>query len=158
MLNLPSYAVALRCIGQELQKQNIEIFGLETDDQEFRVQCGDPNPPYTRLIQLHFSPERIIMLDREGQERRRQVNSEFRFDSLPETLRAVGEYIDADRGKLRRLDNSSLSDQNQLEIAYETRDRELRTATLPMSFIRASAVNMYKRRSRLSHPIGMVTR
>jgi len=54
MLYLPSYAAAFRCIGQELQSQNIEVFELKSYASEFRLQCGDPNPPYTGVIEMLF--------------------------------------------------------------------------------------------------------
>jgi hypothetical protein len=158
MLYLPNYARALRCIGQALQTQNIEVFELKTAANEFRVQCEDPNPPYTALIEFTFSPDNITILDREGQLRRRQTSSEFRFDSLPEVLRAVGEYIDRKRVHLRRLNNCCLSDQDEIEIEYQTRAGDIRAETLSVSAIRETAVDMYKRRTRLSNPIGMITR
>jgi hypothetical protein len=158
MLYFPNYARALRCIGQALQNQNIEVFELRTDPNEFRVQCEDPTPPYTALIELKFSPASIEILDREGQARRHQTKSEFRFDNLPEVLRAVGAYIDNNRGQLLRLSHCSLSDQDDVEVEYQTRDGYIRKETLSMSAIREIAVDMYKRRSRLSNRIGMVTR
>ena len=157
MLYLPKYGRALRCIGQALQTKNIEVFELRTDANEFRVQCEDPNPPYTALIELNFSPDNITVLDREGQARRGQTNSKPRFDSLPEVLRAVGEYIDSKRAQLRRLTNCCLSDQVAVEVEYQTRAGDVRSETLSMSAIRETVVNMYKRRTRLSNPIDMVT-
>ena len=160
MLYLPNYAGALRCIGQALQNQNIEVFELKTYANEFRLQCGDPNPPYTALIELRFSIEDIKILDREGQARRRQSNAEIRFDSLPELLRAVGEYIDNTRGYLRRVSHSSFSsfDDPAVESEYETRAGDVRSEALAMSFVRKVGVNMYKRRTRLSNPISILTR
>jgi hypothetical protein len=64
-----NYAGALRCIGQALQNQHIEVFEIKTNNNEFCVQCGHPNPPYTALIQLQFSPDDIKILDREGHAR-----------------------------------------------------------------------------------------
>jgi hypothetical protein len=54
MLYLPNYAVALRCIGQALQRQNIEVFELQSDGDDFRVQGANPNPPYIGLIEPAF--------------------------------------------------------------------------------------------------------
>jgi len=90
MFYLPSYAGAFRCIGQELQRQNIEVFELKSYADEFRLQCGDPDPPYTGLIEMMFSKEKIQMIDREGRRRRGQSTGEIRFDSIPEILRTVG--------------------------------------------------------------------
>jgi hypothetical protein len=160
MLYVPNYAGALRCIGQALQNQDIEVFELRTDVDEFRLQGGDPNPPYVALIELRFSIEAIKILDREGQTRRGQSNAGIRFDSLPEILRAVGEYVDHQRGHLRRFSNSSSSNiyDPTFEVEYDTRAGDVRSENLAMSFVRESAVRMYKKRTLLSNPVNLVTR
>jgi hypothetical protein len=159
MLYLPNYAGALRCIGQALQTREIEVFELISSANEFRVLAGDPNPPYTALIELSFSDENIVILDRAGQARRAHSSTELRFDSLSEMLRAVGEYIDRTRGQLRRVDNSSSTpDHAVVEIEYQTRAGDVRTENLTMSVIRQSSVDMYKRRTQLSNPIDILTR
>jgi hypothetical protein len=116
-----------------------------------------PESARTALIELNFSPDNITILDREGQAQRGQRNPESRFDSLPAVLRAVGEYIDSKRAHLRRLNNCCLSDQDAVEVEYQTRAGDVRSETLSMNAIRETAVNMYKRRTRLSNPIDMVT-
>jgi hypothetical protein len=159
MLYHPNYAGALRCIGQALQSHSIEVFELKSDANEFRVEGADPNPPFTGLIKLNFSIDDIKILDREGQARRRRSKSDFRFDNLPEILRAVGKYVDDKRAaQLRRINNCCLSDQDEIEIEYQTRAGDIRAETLSMSAIREIAVDMYKKRTRLPNPIGMVTR
>jgi hypothetical protein len=160
MLYLPNYAGSLRCIGQSLQSQNIEVFELKFNVNEFRLQCGDPNPPYTGLVDLKFSIDDIAILDREGQARRGQLSTEIRFDSLPEILRAIGEYIDSKRGMLQRISNICTAnlDNRTLESEYENRAGDVQSETLTLSFIREIAVHMYKKRTRLSNPIGFLTR
>jgi hypothetical protein len=159
MIYLPNYAVALRCIGQALQHHNIEVFELKSDANGYRVDAADPNPPYTGVIKLNFSLDDIKILDREGQARRRQSNSEFRFDSISQKLRAVGKYVDDKRvAQLLRLNNYCLSNQDEIEIEYQTRGGDVLNETLSMSAIREIAVDMYKKRTCLSNPIGMVTR
>jgi hypothetical protein len=160
MLYLPNYAGALRCVGQELQNQNIEVFELKSHANEFRLQGGDPNPPYTALVEISFSIDRIKILDREGQARRGQSSGEVRFDSVPEILRTVGEYIDNKRGHLRRVNNScaSISDQPVVEIEYQTRAGDVQLEPLPMRYIREAAVRMYKRRRRLPEAVNTLTR
>jgi hypothetical protein len=158
VLYLPNYAVALRCIGQALQRQNIELFELKSDTDDFRVQGANPNPPYIGIIDLRFSLNDIKILDREGQAQRRQSKSEFRFDSVPEILRAVGKYVDDKRGaRLRRLNNCCLSDQDAVEIEYQTRGEDVRSEILSMSVIREIGVNMYKERNRVPNQVRMVT-
>lgn len=159
MLYLPDYAGALRCIGQALQEQKIEVFELRGQANEFRLQCGDPDPPYTGLKEIRFSLEGIELLDREGQARRGQLTSGIRFDSVPEMLRAIGGYINNKRAYLRRVDNSSASVSSDpvVEIEYETRGG-VQTESLPMSFIREASVNMYKKRTQTVSPTSIFSR
>jgi len=84
------YAGVLRCIGQASQKQTIDIFELKSYADEFRLQAGDPNPPYIALIEMRFSIAQIEVLDREVKMRRGQSNDGIRFDSISEILRGIG--------------------------------------------------------------------
>ena len=145
-------ACALRCIGQTLQHLEIEAFELKCYFRDFRLFAGDPNPPYTALIELKFSPEKIEALEREGQGRRGQSNLNLRFDSLPEMLRAIGEYVDNHKGRLRRIDNSYSSSPNNpiMTIEYETRTGDLQIENLTMSSLHDASVRMYRRRSKQS--------
>ena len=143
------YANALRCIGQELESRDIEVFEVKNHANEFRVQAGDPNFPYTGLIDIKLSAEQIEVLDRRGQVSRGKASEEMKFDSIPNMLRAVGEYIDK-HGYLRRVDNSCplVADQLPMEVEYQTRAGDIRREMLPMSVIREASVSMYKRRAR----------
>src|SRR5881409_1960441 len=108
MQYFPIYATTLRCIAQVFTNHEMKPFEINTYANEFRLLAGDPNPPYTALIELKFSVQDIEILDREGQARRGQSTTETtndRFDSVPEVLRAVGEYIDHKRRYVRRVDN-----------------------------------------------------
>jgi hypothetical protein len=156
MLYLPNYAGALRCIGQALEIRNIAVFELIVDTDEFVVRCGEPNPPYTGMLTLHYSPQTITILDREGQARRRRMKSYFRFDSLPEILRATGRYVDSKRGEIRMVTNCAAAEAG-IRVEYQTRmGRE--SETLSTAAIREIAVDMFKRRTRMSNPIDMLTR
>lgn len=150
------YAGVLRCIGQALQKRNIDIFELKSYAAEFRLQAGGPNPPYIALIEMRFSTAQIEVLEREGKMRRGQSNDGIRFDSISEILRGIGGYVDSQRGQLLRIDNSrvSLSDDPVVQVEYETRTGLVQSENLPMSFLREASVNMYKRRTQ---PTNLVT-
>ena len=155
MQYFPNYASTLRCIGQALHNHEIEAFEINTHANEFRLLAGDPNPPYTALIELKFSVQDIEILDGEGRARRGQSTTkteDVRFDSFPEVLRAVGEYLDHKRGYLRRVDNSSSSGA-AVEIEYQTRAGDVQTENLAMSLIHETCVHMYKRRTRRPNPI-----
>lgn len=158
MFYLPSYAAAFRCIGQELQSQNIEVFELKSRADVFRLQCGDPNPPFTGLKELLFSKETLQMIDREGRRRRGQSTGEIRFDSTSEMLRTVGQYIDTKLGRLRWINNSGSSSDAAFELEYQTRAGQVQMETLPMSFIREASVRMYQRRTDLNDPVNLLTR
>lgn len=158
MLYVTSFALALRCIGQELQSRNLEIFELGTDAGSFSLDCADPSPPYTGIIRLNYSADRIWVMDREAQSRRGQSRSEvFRFDSISETLRAIGGYMDIKKGYLQRLSSTGFSGE-PLELEYRTRQGEILSESLTMGFIHETAVKMYKRRTQLTHPVTILTR
>jgi hypothetical protein len=141
-----------------VQSQNIEVFELKSHADEFRLQCGDPNPPYTALIEMAFSKEKIQIIDREGRRRRGQSTGEIRFDGIPEILRAVGAYIDKKGGYLRLINNCGSSFDTALELEYQTRAGRVEMETLAMSFIREACVRMYQRRTGLNDPVNLLTR
>ncbi len=156
MFYIPNYASALRCVGQALERQNIDIFELITDGDGFVVRCADPKPPFTGILRLHYSADTITILDREGQAQRRLTKSQFRFDSLPQILRSTGRYVDTKRAQLLRLNNGWVS-AGEVEVEYQTRAGEVQSEILLMDLIREIAVNMYKQRSRISNPIDILT-
>jgi hypothetical protein len=151
-----------RCIGQALQSSAIEVFELRAHSGGYRLTAGDPQPPYTSLIEMNFSSQNIEQLDRQGRERRGAANTETRFDSVAEMLRAVGEYVDGKQAELRRIDNSgpfaAAADAPALVVEYRSRGGEINSEDLSMSFLRDASVRMYKRRARVSNPIDMLTR
>jgi len=51
-----------------------------------------------------------------------------------------------------------LSDDAEIEIEYQTRGGDIRAEALSMNVVRETAVDMYKRRTRLSNPISIITR
>ena len=159
MLYLPNYASAFRCVGQELERRGIEVFELLSHADEFRLQYGDPDPPYTSVIEIEISTAKIQILDREGQARRSTSDTEVRFDSIPEMLRAAGNYIDHKRVRLCRIGNSGSSiDNPALEVEYQTREGDIELEILTMSVLREASVRMYKKRSRLPETVNTLTR
>ena len=149
------YAGVLRCVGQALQKRNIDIFELKSYPGEFRLQGGDPNPPYIALIEMRLSTAQMEVLDREGKMHRGQLNEGIRFDSIPEILRGIGGYVDSRRGQLLRIDNSctSMSDDPVVKVEYEIRTGLVQSESLTTSFLREASVSMYKRRIQPITPV-----
>jgi hypothetical protein len=159
MPSVASYAGTLRCIGQALQRQEIVVFELKSYASDFRLQCGDPNPPYTNLIQLSYTVDDIEALDQEGQTRRgRRSSNAVQFDSLPEVLRALGNYVDSKLAYLWRIYNADQSSYDpSIELEYETRARRLQAEKLPLSSILEMSTRMYKRRTKTTNPIDIFT-
>jgi hypothetical protein len=161
MLNLSNHARALRCIGQALRNLEIEVFELKTYAGGYRLTAGDPHPPYTGLVEISFDSQNIEVLDREGHALRGRSSGEVRFDTLPEMLRALGEYIDRRQVQLRRIDNSALptvDNMPALTLEYQTRSGDIQTEDLPVSFLREASVRMYKHRAPSTNRIELLTR
>jgi hypothetical protein len=144
---LEHYSSALRCVGQALQKRNIEVFDLKCEDETFLLQCGDPSPPYFSLIELRYSLDNLIAIEREARARRRDSLKTVQFEGLPEMLRAVGRYVDRRRARLLRIWNSDTSDSGDaIKVEYRTRDRNLHSEEFSASSIYEHSVRMYKER------------
>ena len=149
MLDFSKHAHVLRCVGQAMQSQRIDVFELQIDSYGIRARCIDPNPPYTDLIELRFSLESIQTHVGGGRSRRVRTSSPLQRDDIPEILRVVGEYIDQKKGRLKRLNLCGLSDREGLEVEYETTAGDVRSETLGLQFIRKAAADMQKRRIQL---------
>jgi hypothetical protein len=149
MPDVATYAGALRCIGQALQKQEIVAFELRTYGYDFRLQCGYPNPPYRNVIHLSYSLQDLEALERQGQARRGRPYNGVQFNSLPEVLRTLGKYVDDKVGHVWRVCNAdqSITDPT-IELEYETRDRHVHAEKLPLSLISEMSMRMYKRRTK----------
>ncbi|HEU4344692.1 MAG TPA: hypothetical protein VFU31_24315 [Candidatus Binatia bacterium] len=146
MPDITSYAAALRCIGQALQRQGIIVFELQVYDYDFHLHCVDPNPPYT--IHLSYSLKDLEALERQGQAKRGRPSTGVRFNSLPEILRTLGKYVDEKGGSVWRICTADQSVRDPtIELEYKTRDRHLQAETLPLSLISEMSMRMYKRRT-----------
>ncbi|HXG49781.1 MAG TPA: hypothetical protein VNN77_00040 [candidate division Zixibacteria bacterium] len=138
------YGGALRCIGQALERQEIVVFDLKSYACEFRLECGDPRPPYARIVRLSYSVADLERLEAEGRARRRMGSSPVDFGSLPEILRAVGSYIDHRSGHLLRVCNARV--EPVIEVEYETMGRRLQHELLPLPAILEASTRMHQKR------------
>jgi hypothetical protein len=118
---LCTYSNALRCIGQALEKSGIEDFDLKYDGGEFRLECGDPSPPYLRLIEVRYALDDIQSLEREGKAKRGRPCEALNVDSLSELLRTLGAHVDKKRGHLLRICSSDSSlPHGSVKLEYQT--------------------------------------
>ena len=150
------YAAALRSVGQTLEKAGVDVFEIKNHASEFRLQCGDPNPPYVNLIPLKYSLDDLEVLERDGRAQRGKSGTQMKFSSLPEILRAVGKYIDSKNGHLVRLSNDESDAALCVQLDYETRDRTLHSEGLSTEFVRGICTRMYQNRQpRVSSSTGI---
>lgn len=142
------YAQELRTIGQQLDKQNIDIFDLHYDDGNYILVCGDPNPPFSELIRLNYSASDLKSLEFRAVEARSSGFKLVEFASLGETLRAIGRYVERLDAKLSRISApDSVSDGSMFKIEYESRAGHLQVEDMVANDIADLAMRMYKERS-----------
>jgi hypothetical protein len=147
MATRQNHSRALRTIGQELVKRGIDIFELSCLRAEYYLQCGDPQPPHTELLKIGFAPDEIITLDLAAAAERGRSFSWVDFESIPEILRALGEYVAEKDGNLMRVSHTASSQpQDHIRFDYEGRDGRTHTEQLPISTIADKALRMYKTR------------
>jgi hypothetical protein len=138
----------LRVIGQVLDKEGIDLFELRYSGDEYRLLCGDPEPPHLRLVEMRYSGDEIEALDAEARKQRRGQFALVNFDSLPEILRAAGRKIDNQRGKLVRIGNSEASiSANTIRVDYQTPDGRIHSEDIALATVADLALRMYKERS-----------
>ncbi|HEX2243424.1 MAG TPA: hypothetical protein VHK27_09260 [Gammaproteobacteria bacterium] len=110
-----TYAQALRAIGQDLQGHGALAYEIDVSDAEFRVQCDCDLPPPGNLLSLCYTSRILEQIDFMGKLKRTGVSSVNSPESLPDTLRTLGAYVDRENGRLLRIANYELSGP---EIAY----------------------------------------
>ncbi len=145
-----NYARELRTIGQQLDKHGIDIFDLRHDDGDYSLECADPNPPYLGLIKLRYSAFDVRSLDLAAAQARTKEFLRVDFQSLAESLRAVGrdlEKLDANLLRISVQDSPTVG--SVLRIEYEARNGGYRSEERPLADLAELAMHMYKERSRV---------
>lgn len=147
MSRLYPYASTLRSIGQALENLGIEAFDLRCDDDEFHLQCGDPNPPHLMLIELSYSLKDIESLERENRARRRGQSGLASVESLSGALRVLGWLVDTKSGRLRRICNSeSAIGEEVWRLEYRASNRDVITEEFDMRLLHETSLSMRKER------------
>jgi hypothetical protein len=110
-----TYGQALRAIGQDLQGHGALAYEIHVSDAEYRVQCDCDLPPPGNLLSLCYTSRILEQIDFMGKLKRIGVASVNSPESLPDTLRSLGAYVDREKGRLLRIANYEVSGP---EIAY----------------------------------------
>jgi hypothetical protein len=142
------YSNALRSIGQVLGKWGINAFELTCFGSEFRLQCGDPTPPYLTLMKLRYTDDDIRSLERKGRARRGVSVTTTEQDGPAAILRALGGYVDDEGGNLVRICNSAASlEDGLIRLEYRSRDGQIRRKDVSLISIHEYSERMYGDRS-----------
>jgi hypothetical protein len=153
MASVYSHARELRTLGQQLDKQGIDIFELSRLDGDYVVDCADPNPPFTDLIHLQFSAVELESLELAAARARTPGFTQVNFQSMAETLRATGRYVDRLNAKLLTITApDNVSADILFKIEYQTRDGPYHSEEIHTNDLAELAIRMYKERVRIHNP------
>ena len=103
-----TYGQALRAIGQDLQGHGALAYEIHVSDAEYRVQCDCDLPPPGNLLSLCYTSRILEQIDFMGKLKRTGVSSVNSPESLPDTLRSLGAYVDRENGRILRIANYEL--------------------------------------------------
>ena len=153
MASIDSHARELRTLGQQLDKLGIDIFELRHLGGDYVVDCADPNPPFTDLIHLQFSAIELESLELAAARARTRRFTQVNFQSMAETLRATGRYVDRLNAKLLNITvPDNVSDGILFKIEYRSRDGRYHSEEIRANDLAELAIRMYKERVRIHNP------
>ncbi len=144
-----NYSKALRAIGQDLEIREIKSLDLRHRDKNYIVQCGYQPPPSPIPVTLHYSPEDLDRLDREGQQKRQASASGTELMTLSHLLRGIGGYLEKRKARLLRISNIDCpGSATVFTIEYETDVGERVVEERSVSSIYDLCVGMYRQRGK----------
>jgi hypothetical protein len=144
------HAQELRTIGQQLQKEEVDIFDLRYEDGDYVLVCADPKPPFTDLVHFRYSSFELKSLALSAAQTRTAAHKFVEFSCMGEILRAIGCYVERLDAKLVRIsvpDNPKIG--AMLTIEYQTRAGSYRAEEMHTNEITDLAMRMYKQRSQI---------
>jgi len=153
MASVYSYARELRTIGQQLEKQRIDIFDLLYVDGDYHLECANPNPPFTDIVHLRYTDFELKSLEIAAAHTRSSGFMQVDFQGLAELLRATGRYVERLNAKLLRISVPDSGENGALfKIEYQTRDGRQCFEDIRADALADLTIRMYKERARISGP------
>ena len=141
------YVIALRCIGQDLERRGLKSFDIRLQGKRYIVECGYQEPPAPTPVSLHYDPRDIEELDRIGENKRGEIARPQEFINQVQIFRTIGAYLDKNEAQLLRLTNNHGKGKDALfKIEYMTRDRERIVDDHTGAAIYDMCVQMFKQR------------
>ena len=154
-----NFAMALRCIGQDLERRGIKCFDIRFEANEYLALCGYQEPPADTPVTIRYRAVDLADIDDAGAEKQGQTAPPKEFLNLVQILRTVGGFLDKNEARLVRLtNNESAATEPSVKIEYISRDGERVLADRTGSALYDMCVAMYKQRGRLTGTEGRFSR
>lgn len=145
------FAIALRCIGQDLDGRGLKTFDIGFDGRVLKAACGYQEPPSTTPVEIEYRPSDIEELDRAGEKLRGKVAPPEDFLNQPQVFRTVGGFLDRNEARLLRLTNNHRrAKESTFIVEYVSRDGETVVDDRAGAGIYDMCVAMYKQRGKLT--------
>ena len=150
-----NYSIALRCIGQDLERCGLKSFAIKRDGSHFVVFPSDPKVAAERV---RYTPADIEIMDRCGETwRGRQASQEFLHRA--QMLRAIGDYLDKYGSTLISIAYNELEPtESPFRVEYITREGERLVDERPGAAIFDECVLMFQKRSQMVGPQNRTSR
>jgi hypothetical protein len=146
-----SYATALRCIGQDLERRGLKSFDIRAQKRTFLVDGGYQAPPSPTPVSIEYAFEDIEELDRSGENRRGEIVRGQEFINQAQIFRTIGAYLDRNEARFVHLTNNQHKAKDTLFVVeYITRDGDLVVDDRAGAAIYDMCVQMYKQRGKLT--------
>jgi len=149
------FSLALRCIGQDLERRGLKAFDIRFDGREFIALCGYQEPPAATPVEIQYRPSDILELDQAGEKRRGENAAPKDFLNQPQIFRTIGGFLDKNDAQLVRLSNNDRRAKESIFIVeYVNRDGEYIVDDRAGTAIYDMCVVMYKQRGKLTGTTG----
>ena len=142
-----NFAIALRCIGQDLERRGIRCFDIRFEANEYIALCGYQEPPAATPVTIQYRPLDLADIDDAGAEKQGKSAPAKEFLNLVQILRTIGDYLDKNEARLIRITNNhSSAKEPSVKIEYISREGNRVFADRAGSEIYDMCVAMYKQR------------
>lgn len=146
-----TYATALRCIAQDLERRGLKSFDIRLQGNTFIVECGYQEPPSPTPVSVEYTFKDIEELDEIGENRRGRMLRAQEFINQVQIFRTIGAYLDKNEAHLLRVTNNDGKAKDSLfTVEYVTREGERVVDDRAGAAIYDMCVQMYKQRGKLT--------
>lgn len=153
-----SYSIALRCIGQDLERRGLTSFAIKRDGSHFVVLESERKASGAAREIVRYTPADIDMIDRCG-EAQRGHPANPKFLHQPQMLRAIGEYLDKYGSALISITAAEVeSNDSSFRVEYMTREGERIVDDRPGAAIFDECVLMFQKRTRMAKTLNPAAR